>query len=32
MYKKALDNAGEDQQKEIREIEEKLQRLNDTTQ
>ena len=32
MYKKALDNAGEDQQKEIREIEEKLQRLNDTAQ
>jgi tetratricopeptide (TPR) repeat protein len=32
MYKKALDNAGQDQQKEIREIKEKLKRLKNTAQ
>jgi len=32
MYKKALDNAGDDQQKEIREIEEKLKRLDNPPQ
>nr|WP_321396938.1 tetratricopeptide repeat protein [uncultured Desulfobacter sp.] len=32
MYQKALDNAGQDQQKEIREIEEKLERLQNTAQ
>lgn len=32
MYQKALDNAGQGQQKEIREIEEKLKRLKNNTQ